>query len=141
MTTFSARHVRAVLFVMAAGISETGGLDYAFTQLLGTPDTTSGAVLSLKKLDSHCSIDRRLYSFCVVSAAQMMGAQVIPTRRTHIPTIIPEQASFICRVHPKPAHVCCGFSQTLDCCGASMWRAPSCFGFFTELSLNPPSFV
>jgi hypothetical protein len=32
----------AVLFVLAAGISETGGLDYAFTQLLGTPSTTSG---------------------------------------------------------------------------------------------------
>ena len=32
---------------MAAGISETGGLDYAFTQLLGTPSTTSGKLVPL----------------------------------------------------------------------------------------------
>eukprot|EP00892_Ulva_mutabilis_P000905 jgi/Ulvmu1/10815/UM069_0051.1 len=37
----------AVLFVMAAGISETGGLDYAFTQLLGTPETTGAAIVRL----------------------------------------------------------------------------------------------
>ena len=33
----------AILFVMAAGISETGGLDYVFTQILGNPATTRGA--------------------------------------------------------------------------------------------------
>ena len=32
-----------ILFVMAAGISETGGLDYVFTQVLGNPATTRGA--------------------------------------------------------------------------------------------------
>eukprot|EP00892_Ulva_mutabilis_P002422 jgi/Ulvmu1/12180/UM085_0044.1 len=37
----------AVLFVMASGISETGGLDYAFTQLLGTPKTTRSALIRM----------------------------------------------------------------------------------------------
>lgn len=31
-----------ILFVMAAGISETGGLDYVFSQILGNPATTRG---------------------------------------------------------------------------------------------------
>lgn len=37
----------AILFVLAAGISETGGLDHAFTKLLGNPSTTASALVRL----------------------------------------------------------------------------------------------